>query len=85
MRPSGDVILTDSEELDCDLTPTHHTRRARMHANATGDDRAFLNLRMVFSTPKRAPSTRAVPALDMRKPACTCQAYSVGSSLSSTK
>jgi hypothetical protein len=79
------VILTESAELDCDLTPTHHTRMARMHTNAIGDDRASLSLRMVSSTPNRVPSPRAVSAPGRREPARTCQAYSVGSSLSSTK
>ena len=56
-----------------------------MQANATGDDRVLFNLRMAFSIPKRAPLERAVFAPDRRGLACTCHAYSVGNSLSSTK
>ena len=37
MRPSGEVILTESEEDDCDRIATHASRIASAHEKATRD------------------------------------------------
>ena len=79
MRTAGDLVAR------MQITRGMRLPEAKAHVAAICSDRAPLHPPVMPSTPKRAPPQRAVFAPDRRDLACTCQAYSVGNSLSSTK